>query len=64
MSGSASNPNEQEAFVETDDKATRFTYDKGGVPLYVALIWITFLVCYVVYMVKYALPDFTLWLEM
>ncbi len=52
---------EPELFTESDSAETRFDYDKGGVPIYVALIWVAFLCCYVLYMLYYGLPDFSAW---
>jgi hypothetical protein len=48
-------------YVEGDNQRTKLGYDKGGVPLVVAIAWVTFLVAYVVYMLIYALPDLTAW---
>jgi hypothetical protein len=52
---------EGQALVESEDRGTEMTYDRGGVPLYVAVAWVTFLVVYVIYMVIYGLPDFSAW---
>ncbi len=49
-------------FVEGNHE-TLMTYDKGGVPLYVAVIWVAFLAAYVLYMIVYGLPDFAAWSE-
>ena len=51
----------QEPFVESDKNATTMAYDSGGVPMYVAIIWVLFLASYVAYMVKYGLPDLSAW---
>ncbi len=48
-------------FVEDDHRKTELGYDDGGVPVYVALIWVAFLASYVVYMVYYGLPDLSAW---
>ena len=50
-----------ELLVETDQLETRFGYDSGGVPVYVAVIWVAFLCSYVIYMLYYGLPDLTAW---
>ena len=47
--------------VERDDEKTNFDYDGGGVPIYVAVLWVLFLVAYVVYMLIYGLPDLAAW---
>ena len=56
------NPEPKQAqFVESDHAPTELPFDEGGVPLYVAVVWVLFLIGYVVYMAIYALPDFALW---
>lgn len=50
-----------EALTEYESAPTKMTYDKGGVPLYVALIWVGFLASYVAYMLFYGLPDLSAW---
>lgn len=52
---------EKQLLTEYDDQKTEMTFDNGGVPMYVALIWVAFLASYVAYMVVYGLPDFTAW---
>jgi hypothetical protein len=54
-------PEEKRAFTEYEQSETELPFDKGGVPVYVALIWVGFLAVYVIYMVMYALPDYSLW---
>lgn len=61
MSGSGSDGGEGVPFVESDNAATRMDYDKGGVPLYVAIVWVLFLASYVIYMVVFGLPDLQAW---
>ena len=62
MSGLESS--EEGTFVECDQNATPMAYDKGGVPFYVVIAWVVFLVAYVIYMVVYGLPDFSAWGEL
>jgi hypothetical protein len=54
---------ESDVLVEDhDDKVqTTMDYDHGGVPFYVAIVWVIFLLSYMVYMAVYALPDWTAW---
>jgi hypothetical protein len=62
MSNAGSDPtNDLPPFVEQEDQKTRFDYDSGGVPVYVAVLWVLFLASYVVYMVIYGLPDLAAW---
>jgi hypothetical protein len=62
MSNAGSEPTKDlPPFVEQDDHKTRFDYDSGGVPVYVAVLWVLFLASYVVYMVLYGLPDLAAW---
>ena len=49
-------------FVEDDSRATELPYDKGGVPLYIALAWAAFIVAYITVMSMVALPDLRAWL--
>ena len=49
-------------FVERDDAETVLPYDKGGVPFYVALLWVGFIVAYVAVMAAIALPDLRAWM--
>lgn len=50
-----------EPFFESDSRATPMTFDKGGFPLYVKLVWVVFLVSVSIYIYVYALPDLTAW---
>lgn len=70
MSASASETTEQtdrdrpeglEPLTEYEAARTHMTYGKGGVPLYVAIIWVCFLASYVAYMLFYGLPDLSAW---
>jgi hypothetical protein len=49
-------------FVEDDSHPTELPYDKGGVPLYIALAWAVFIVTYITVMSMVALPDLRDWL--
>jgi len=53
---------EPEPFIERDDRETLLPYDKGGVPLYVALLWVGFIIAYIVVMSLVALPDLKSWM--
>ncbi len=63
MSDAASDQaKEEEAFVERDDRETVLPYDKGGVPIYIALLWVAFIITYIVVMSLVALPDLRSWM--
>jgi hypothetical protein len=49
-------------FVEDDQKETYLPYDKGGVPFYIAIVWVGIIVVYPVVMWLLALPDLRRWL--
>ena len=49
-------------FVESDGAKTIMTYDKGGLPLYIAVAWVLFIVFYVTVMSLVALPDLKAWM--
>ena len=49
-------------FVESDEQRTRFTYDDGGLPFYVAVVWAGLIVAYITVMAVLALPDLRAWL--
>lgn len=51
-----------EPFVERDDRETILPYDKGGVPVYIALLWVGFIITYIVVMSLVALPDLRSWI--
>jgi len=57
-----SQPAPDEPFVERDDRETLLPYDTGGVPIYIALLWVAFIVAYVVVMSLVALPDLRAWM--
>ena len=69
MTDSASSPGqkapgeEPTPFVENDASQTWLPYDRGGVPIYIALAWIAFIVTYIIVMSLVALPDLRAWLE-
>ena len=48
-------------FVESDDKPTQLGYDKGGVPFYVAALWVAAIIAYLTIMLALQLPDFLAW---
>lgn len=65
MSASASDPpsgEQEQAFVERDREPTRLGYDKGGVPFYVTILWVGFLISYALVMTLIALPDLRAWM--
>jgi hypothetical protein len=64
MTGSESKTSADDArpFVEDDAHQTQLPYDKGGVPLYIALAWAAFIVAYITVMSMVALPDLRAWL--
>jgi hypothetical protein len=49
-------------FVEDDTHRTELPYDKGGVPIYIALAWAGFIIAYIAVMSMIALPDLRAWL--
>lgn len=51
----------ENAFIERDDGETEMDFDDGGVPFYVAIVWIIFLTSFMAYMAVYALPDWSAW---
>jgi hypothetical protein len=50
--------------VEHSDAAVEMTYGEGGVPFYIAVLWVIFLVGFMVYILVNALPDFSAWREL
>ena len=46
---------------EPDQERVKIGYGDGGVPLYVGLIWVAFIISYFVFMAIFALPDFLSW---
>ena len=48
-------------FVESTDKPTILGYGDGGVPIYIGILWVAFIVAYAVVMLVLALPDFRAW---
>ena len=64
MNASGSDPVDGEApFVEGDAHETKLGYGEGGVPFYVGIIWVLFLVAYVAIMTTLALPDLRAWIS-
>jgi hypothetical protein len=49
-------------FVEDDAHQTELPYDKGGVPIYIAIAWAAFIITYITVMSIIALPDLRAWL--
>jgi hypothetical protein len=49
------------AYQENDHKETILGYGKGGVPFYIAILWVLFIVAYVIAMATLVLPDLTKW---
>ena len=45
------------------EERTRFSYGNGGVPVYVGVVWVLFIVAYVSVMSAVALPDFLAWMR-
>jgi len=68
MTDSASEPRDKAErlpdvpFVEDDASQTLLPYDNGGVPLYIALAWVTFIVTYIVVVFLVVIPDLRAWL--
>jgi hypothetical protein len=60
MNETGSDPND---YREEDDRETRLPFGSGGVPFYVAILWVGFIVTYVVVMALLALPDLRAWLK-
>jgi hypothetical protein len=55
---------EKAPFDETETDATEMTFDDGGVPLYVGVIWVCFLIAYLIFVIAYALPDWKAWTQL
>lgn len=49
-------------FVEHDQKETLLPFGPGRVPLYVAIVWLGFIVAYFTVMSTLALPDLRKWM--
>ena len=45
------------------DQRVQFSYGDGGVPLYVGIAWVVFILSYLAVMAAIALPDFIAWLS-
>ena len=63
MSASGSDLKDEPPFVERDDAETMLPMDTGGVPFYIGLLWVGFIIAYVVVMTMLALPDLRAWLN-
>ena len=53
---------EEPAFLEDDHRETKLPYDTGGVPFYIAIVWVGIIVLYPLVMWLLALPDLRRWL--
>jgi hypothetical protein len=53
----------EDEFVERDDRETHLPFGTGGVPFYIALVCVGFIVTYIVVMAVLALPDLRAWLK-
>ena len=49
--------------TETDNEPTKIAYGDGGVPVYIGVIWVVFIVTYFVVMATVALPDLIAWIR-
>ena len=64
MSASGSDLQPKEGpLPERDDARTVIDYGSGGVPLYIIVSWVIFIVTYVVVMSVLALPDLMAWMR-
>jgi hypothetical protein len=54
---------EETPFVERDDHETRMPMGSGGVPFYIGIAWVGFIIVYVVVMSIIALPDLRAWIR-
>jgi hypothetical protein len=52
---------ENTPYAENDDRETQLGYGEGGVPLYVAFLWVAFIAAYLIVMFTLMLPDYTAW---
>jgi len=50
-------------FTEADHRETPMPYGEGGVPFYIAVLWVAFIVTYIVFMSFVALPDLRAWIH-
>jgi hypothetical protein len=50
------------SFEEHDASQTMLPYGNGGVPFYVAVIWVGFIIAYVTGVVALVLPDLRAWM--
>ncbi len=48
-------------FEERDGEETLFTFDDGGVPWYVLLVWLTMLGSLLAYLLIFLFPDLSKW---
>ena len=50
-----------DVFVESDHAPTRFDYDHGGVPIYVGIVWVSFIIAFITFLIVYYFPDLASW---
>jgi hypothetical protein len=48
-------------FVEDDAAQTVLPYDTGGVPFYIAFVWVAFIITYIVVVSVLVVPDLRAW---
>ena len=48
-------------FTEDDGGRTRLPYDDGGVPFYIAVAWVSFIVVYITVVAVLVVPDLRAW---
>jgi hypothetical protein len=63
MSASASDAQNDGPLPEQDDRKTVIEYGQGGIPLYITVSWVIFIIGYVVVMAILSLPDLTAWMQ-
>jgi hypothetical protein len=49
-------------FVESETAETLLPYDKGGVPIYVAVAWVGIIIAYVTGVLTLVIPDLRAWM--
>jgi len=62
MSGGESEGHKDGAFVENDASQTLLPYGDGGVPIYIAVAWVAFIVAYGTAIALLILPDLRAWM--
>lgn len=61
--GSESQPRPPLTEAADDAAATAMTYDQGGTPWWLVVIWLSFAIGLATYLMKYYVPDLKLWLS-